>query len=55
LLSSLVVGNVGEREGATGDERAELSELRRENQRLRMGRDLLQRAAAFLAKETETR
>ena len=27
----------------------------RENQRLRMERDLLKRAAAFFAKETETR
>ena len=47
--------DVGEREGLSGDERAELAELRRENQRLKMERDLLKRAAAFFAKETETR
>ena len=46
---------VGEREGLTSDERARLGELERENQRLRMERDLLKRAAAFFAKETETR
>ncbi len=31
----------GEREGLTGDERARLGELRRENTRLRMERELL--------------
>ena len=46
---------VGEREGLTSDERAQLKELQRENERLRMERDLLKRAAAFFAKETETR
>jgi transposase-like protein len=34
---------------------ARLGELEREKQRLRMERDLLKRAAAFFAKETETR
>ena len=47
--------DVGAREGLTSDERARLAELERENQRLRMERDLLKRAAAFFAKETETR
>jgi transposase len=47
--------DTGEREGLTSDERARLTELERENQRLRMERDLLKRAAAFFAKETETR
>jgi len=47
--------DVGEREGLGSDERARLKELERENQRLRMERDLLKRAAAFFAKETETR
>ena len=47
--------DVGEREGLTSNERARLKELERENQRLRMERDLLKRAAAFFAKETETR
>ncbi len=42
-------------DGVTTDEREELARLRRENQRLRQERDLLKRAAAFFAKETETR
>ena len=42
-------------DGVTTDERAELARLRRENQRLRQERDLLKRAAAFFAKETEIR
>jgi transposase len=46
---------VSEREGLSSDERHRLQELERENQRLRMERDLLKRAAAFFAKETETR
>ncbi len=42
-------------DGVTSDERAELVRLRRENVRLRQERDLLKRAAAFFARETETR
>jgi transposase len=42
----------GERPGLTSEERAELSRLRRENQRLQMDVDLLKRATAFFAKET---
>jgi transposase len=42
-------------DGLTGDERDELRRLRRENARLKQERDLLKRAAAFFAKETETR
>ena len=42
-------------DGLTTDEREELRRLRRENQRLAQERDLLKRAAAFFAKETETR
>ena len=42
-------------EGLTSTEREELCNLRSENQRLRMERDLLKRAAAFFAQETETR
>lgn len=45
----------GQREGLTSTERDELRKLRSENQRLRMERDLLKRAAAFFAQETETR
>ncbi len=42
-------------DGLTSDERDELRRLRRENARLRQERDLLKRAAAFFARETETR
>ena len=42
-------------DGVTTDERDELARLRRENQRLRQERDLLKRAAAFFATESETR
>jgi transposase len=42
-------------DGLTSGEREELRRLRRENARLRQERDLLKRAAAFFAKETETR
>jgi transposase len=42
-------------DGLTTDEREELRRLRRENARLKRERDLLKRAAAFFAAETETR
>ena len=42
-------------DGLTSDEREELRRLRRENARLKQERDLLKRAAAFFAKETEPR
>ena len=35
----------------TSDERAELTQLRRENKRLHMEREILKKAAAFFAKE----
>ena len=42
-------------DGLTTDERDELRRLRRENARLKQERDLLKRAAAFFARETESR
>src|SRR5215213_442473 len=42
-------------DGLTSDEREELRRLRRENARLKQERDLLKRAAAFFARETESR
>ena len=42
----------GEREGLSSDEQQELAELRRENFRLRMERELLKRAVVFWVKES---
>ena len=42
-------------DGLTSDEREELRRLRRENVRLKQEREILKRAAAFFAAETETR
>ncbi len=44
--------NRGEREGLSSDEKARLSELERENARLRMERELLKRAVAFWVRES---
>ena len=44
----------GQRVGFTVDERATLADLRAENARLRMERDLLKRSLAFWVKETST-
>ncbi len=46
--------DAGEAPGLTTEERAELTRLRRENRTLRMERDLLKKAAAFFARESET-
>jgi len=43
----------GEREGMSTDERAELVRLRRENRALRQERDILKKAAAWFAQETD--
>jgi transposase len=42
-------------DGLSSDEREELARLRRENQTLRMEREILKKAAAFFAKETDER
>jgi transposase len=47
--------DVGEREGLTTAEREELRELKRKLLRVEQERDLLKRAAAFFARETEIR
>jgi transposase len=44
--------DAGEAPGLTGAERDELSQLRRENRRLREDVEILKRATAFFAKET---
>ena len=44
--------NRGERQGLTSAERLELTELRRENARLRMEREFLKRAVGFWVQES---
>jgi transposase len=47
--------DAGRAEGLTTDEREELRRLRRENARLKQERDILKRATALFARESETR
>ncbi len=44
--------DAGERAGLTTDERQELTQLRRDNRRLREDNETLKRATAFFARET---
>ena len=47
--------DAGKRKGLTTEEREELTQLRRENRRLKMERDILKKAAAFFANENGIR
>jgi transposase len=47
--------DAGEQAGVTSEERVELRELRREVRVLRQEREILKKAAAFFARESETR
>ena len=47
--------DAGEREGLTTEQLEELRRLRRENRTLQMEREVLKKAAAFFARESEGR
>lgn len=53
-IKQLDLGAGRRRDGLTSTERDELGKLRRENKQLRIERDILKKAAAWFAQETET-
>ena len=49
-----LAGQVGRSDGLTTEERDELRQLRRENKRLRMEQEILKKAAAWFARESNS-
>ena len=49
----MACGPAGAAAGLTEDERSELTRLRRENLQLQMERDILKKATAFFARQSE--
>tara|TARA_B100000315_G_scaffold155202_1_gene143688 strand:+ start:339 stop:533 length:195 start_codon:yes stop_codon:yes gene_type:complete len=46
--------NEGKEEGLSTDEKEELTRLRRENRQLKLEREILSKAAAWFARETDS-
>ena len=46
--------DAGQQDGLSSEEKAELSRLRRENRQLKLEREILKKAAAWFARETDS-